>query len=710
MIRKILTFILATIASITIPCGLFMTGCSSEPQHAHTYGEVSYVWEQNDTVCVATRVCTKDPTHVQTESAVATLNTVNPSTYLLEGSGTMEATFSNPVFERQTKSVVLPKKNAITSFEGAQIKGNEIIYVVSAETTSVNFTDIISVPDDCSFAILDTYNDVIENNDTANLWELYKGNNYGYKVRITTDGGEVIYSLNIHRIMDITVYYYDQNADEILFSETITSAQEYVPNAEQVNTLAGYTFNRFVDYEYNDYEICPLYDHTYIYVDRTPKTYTITFDENAGNMAGETTEIKYNSVPSFGRPERPGCTFLGWQVNDVQITDKYGQGYYYAKWNIAEDQTVVAMWQYDTYYIEYHLDGGKNNDGNITEYLAYDDDTFELLEPTKDDVFVVNSYETAVFKAEDGSAEKLAGVDYYTNSKIRVNRRTTKFVFDGWYSDSNFENEITTLTFTYGTINLYAKWTEQAPKEEVSDVDWLIVDENGNYNPNGSYLLMGTYPQTIKSADVTIDTTLNGSNGWNVGSDGNLYKAISASPYVSQVSPATYYFSDNTKIVKNQVYYFKLEPMRWRIVNNPEDGGWGMLMADKAIDTNIYDLQGEPSYENSYLREFFLTNFYGLHFSESSKAVMVTNAIFNDLGSTKEDGIYYPKGWEKIWDSNPYVGKALNDKIYAYSASELTNPSLGFSTYFTTKDAKRTVKPTDYALAKGAAARTDGEY
>lgn len=679
---------------------------------SHNYGTPTYTWSDDE--CTATRICANDNTHVETESVSATLTTETQPTYFATGSGSLEAAFTNPAFETQTKSVVLPMKDALLSFDGAIINGYEIIYVVSSETTSVNFTDIISVPEDCSFAILDPYYDPIENNDTANLWQLYQGNNDGYKLRITADGNDgydIIYPLTIHRICEVTIYYYDSTIGETLYSETITSAQEYVPNAEYVNNLAGYTFNRFTDYYYNDYQVTTLYGDTYIYVDRTPKTYTVTFDENAGDMAGTTTEITYNSVPQFRIPQRPGCTFLGWQLNGAQITDRYGNGYYDAKWNIDSDQTVYALWDYSLYDIDYRLDGGKNSSDNITHYYAYDEEPFVLNDATRDDVSVVTSYETAVFKAEDGSSEKLAGIDYYTNSKIRVNRTATKYTFDGWYTDENFENVVTELNFTFGTIVLYAKWIEQDPVEEVAEVDWLVVNENNEYDPDGEYLLMGTYPQTIKSADVAIDTTLNGSNGWNVGSDGNLYKAISASPYNSEYSPRTYYFSDNTKIVKGQTYYFKLEPMRWRIINNPKTGGWAMLMADKAIDSNIYDLQKEPGYENSFLREFFLTNFYGMHFAQSTKDLMVTNPIYNDRGSTKEDGWMYPFGFEDVWDSNPFLGKALNDPIYAYSASELTSDSLGFSTKFTTKDEKRTVKPTDYALAKGAAARTaDDQY
>lgn len=703
---KLLTFILALIACITIPCGI--VGCSTVPPHAHTYGEVTYTWEENDTVCVATRICSLDETHVQTERATATFETTTEATYTQTGSGTAQATFTNPAFETQTKTVVLPKKNALASFDGAQINGNEILYVVSAETKSVNFTDKIIVPEDCTFAVLDPYNDPIENNDTSNLWDLNQGNNTGYKLRITSNGGEQIdYTLTIHRIWEIYVDYYDRTNGESLYGEWVTSAQEYVPDAEKVNELEGYTFNRFTDYYWEDYQTTVLYEHTTIYVDRTPKTYTATFDENAGDKAGLTAEVAYNSVVNFPVPERPGCWFLGWELNGVKITDEYGQGYYGRKWNVAKDNEVVALWGYNYYVINYHLDGGKNNKNNITDYYAYDD-AFTLLDPTKENTTVVNSYKTAVFQAEEGSDIKLAGIDYYTNSKIRVDRTSTSFVFDGWYTEDTFENKVAELNFTYGTINLYAKWVEQNPENEVVDLDWLVVDEDGTYNPNGSYLLMGTYPQTIKSADVTIDTTLNGSNGWNVGSDGNLYKEVVANPYVAQVSPRTYYFSDNTAVVKNTTYYFKLEPMRWRILLRPEDGGWTFLMSDKAIDANVFDPSVSPRnpvYQTSLLRQFCTTNFLSMNIPQTVQDVMKSGNLYNNLQSTLEAGSKVPQGWDNsIWNNNPYVSnEEIKDKVYVFSISELTDTDFGFSRYMTTKDTKRQVTPTDYAIARGIA-------
>ena len=156
MKKRILPFILGLIACVALGCGVAMAGCGDEP-HVHAFGEVSYVWKENDTVCVATRTCTLDSTHVEEERAEATLTTTTESTYKVNGAGTMSVTFINPAFEAQTKNVVLPTKDAIASFEGAEFLDDQIRYVVSSETLSVQFNNVIEVPEDCTLTILDDY-------------------------------------------------------------------------------------------------------------------------------------------------------------------------------------------------------------------------------------------------------------------------------------------------------------------------------------------------------------------------------------------------------------------------------------------------------------------------------------------------------------------------------------------------------------------------
>ncbi len=704
MKKKIATFLLTV--CMMVLCAFVAVACN-EQSHSHTFGEVTYTWSEDNTVCTATRVCQGDSTHVETEQAQATITTTQESTYLQVGVGEANVSFANPNFESQSKSITLPKKNAITAFDGAIVDGNDILYVVSKDTTSLNFSTLIQVPDDCTLTILDTYNDPVENNDTANIYPFQDGSENDFKIKIVAGNGEtVFYDLMVHKIYEITVTYKETGSNgAILYTETIDSAQVYTPNPDYVNNLEGYTFQSLKDWNNNDCVPTVLYWDTYYFVERTPNRYIVTFDVNAGDLAGESEEVVYGTVPNLPVPNRPGCEFLGWELDGLMITwdNGYGKGGF--TWNITQTTEIVAKWEYDTYSIRYELDGGINNSENITSYRAYDG-SFTLKDPTKADALIVNSYKTAVLKAEEGSL-----VDYYTNNKIRVDQTAKKYTFAGWYLDDKFENRVTTLELTFGTRVLYAKWTEQAPVNEVVDVDYLLVDKDGNYDPDGDYLLMGSYFQTVKSADVTIDTTLNGSNGWSVGSDGCLYKDTSA--YKRTSSANDYYFSDNTQIVGGETYYFKLEPIRWRLLNghpNPNGQGWTVLMSDKALTANPYDTQNEASYETSYLREFLNTNFLGLHFNDTMKAIMVDNNVDNSVSSTKEMGLYAPQGFEEEWENNPYVCANTTDKIYAMSASELTSTSLGFSTRFTAKDARRTVTATDYALAMGSYIKLDGEY
>lgn len=49
------------------------------------------------------------------------------------------------------------------------------------------------------------------------------------------------------------------------------------------------------------------------------------------------------------------------------------------------------------------------------------------------------------------------------------------------------------------------------------------IDKDGTPNENGEYILFGMYPQTIKSADITIDQNDVDANGYYLGSDGERY-------------------------------------------------------------------------------------------------------------------------------------------------------------------------------------------
>ena len=84
---------------------------------------------------------------------------------------------------------------------------------------------------------------------------------------------------------------------------------------------------------------------------------------------------------------------------------------------------------------------------------------------------------------------------------------------------------------------------------------------------DGDYIYFGEYPQTLKADDVTI-TSETDSRGYYLGSDGNYYAMVTADPYVDGMaadptSKST--FTTGASVIEGEVYYFKVEPIRWRI-------------------------------------------------------------------------------------------------------------------------------------------------
>lgn len=72
----------------------------------HAYGEASYTWAKDGNAykCTATRVCTHDASHKETETVTATYAVTTSATCETNGVGTYTATFTNGAFAEQTKT------------------------------------------------------------------------------------------------------------------------------------------------------------------------------------------------------------------------------------------------------------------------------------------------------------------------------------------------------------------------------------------------------------------------------------------------------------------------------------------------------------------------------------------------------------------------------------------------------------------------------
>ncbi len=77
--------------------------------HVHDWGEPEYTWLNDDTEVKAKRICKTDPSHVEEETVRTVKKTVKPATEEEEGEMVITAEFTNPAFQAQSKTVVIPK-------------------------------------------------------------------------------------------------------------------------------------------------------------------------------------------------------------------------------------------------------------------------------------------------------------------------------------------------------------------------------------------------------------------------------------------------------------------------------------------------------------------------------------------------------------------------------------------------------------------------
>ncbi len=421
------------------------------------------------------------------------------------------------------------------------------------------------------------------------------------------------------------------------------------------------------------------FDYIFVYSDydvpESLKEVIITGGESIADGAFEgctslTTVTIPDTVTTLGDNVFEGCTSLEKIIFNGTIE----------QWKALEsnssdnDKLIVecADGRY-RYRVTYDLDGGVNAASNPSSYtrdtLGGADGSIALADPIK--LYDYNG---------DGSFE--VAPDGYT--------------FLGWYKDPSFEQEVTSLTLDLGDVTLYAKWSEPVSQT----VQYLRVDENNEVDAQGEYILFGWYPQTIKSSDVTVGDVAD-EDGYYLGSDGERYAKVVADPHESG-----YTFSDGSDVTNGDTYYFKVEPIRWRILS--ESGGSAFILADGIIANHYYHhttssttIEGETVYANNYkhsdIREWLNGEFLNTAFGEVAQSLIETTEVDNSVYSTG-------------YDSNPWACENTFDKVFLLSYREVTNSEYGFSSDDEDYGTARQMTVSDYACSTGAYMDTSGDY
>lgn len=275
------------------------------------------------------------------------------------------------------------------------------------------------------------------------------------------------------------------------------------------------------------------------------------------------------------------------------------------------------------------------------------------------------------------------------------------------------------------------------------------------YTRDGNYIYFGYWPQTLER-DENVIAKLNEMAGtpplprdkenpynweshegttymWQkiVIYNGTKYLGVQMNDY-----RASGVYALSSYIMKNgyftfEVYWFKYEPIKWRILTT--SGNSAYIMSDIALDSfsiqpdryqGFYneeygvfrtDQNGnmDGTYANNweycFLRGWLNETFYNAVFNDLQKEIIQTTHLDNTARSSNPND--YPKyyGYGENAGKNKYADqcKDTDDKIFLLSLRDVTTTEYGFNKDVKAEDSARNLKASDFAKFHGAPMNTN---
>lgn len=298
-------------------------------------------------------------------------------------------------------------------------------------------------------------------------------------------------------------------------------------------------------------------------------------------------------------------------------------------------------------------------------------------------------------------------------------------IFIGWKDDlGNVVNPLNGVKITRNNTKFTAMWETQADvlAREETNFDWSTVvpvnlDILGNYTViDSNYVTFGLYPQTVKAVNIFISKNVS-SNGYYLGSDGYYYLKVDNYQF-SDVAGSYNKFLDGQSIEAGKVYYFKIEPIKWRILteayNDANEINQGkLLLASIIIDQcTFYDAVTKRTIEENGVSKVvypgnykysnvraFLNSFDGTGIENDTVSIdWSANGFYaKAFTNTQKNLLKEITINNKYWKNNVQYGDNTSDKVFLISKNEILTNSYGF-----TNDSKRKMLVSDYAHIKGA--------
>lgn len=203
------------------------------------------------------------------------------------------------------------------------------------------------------------------------------------------------------------------------------------------------------------------------------------------------------------------------------------------------------------------------------------------------------------------------------------------------------------------------------------------------YNIERKFILFGEYPQTL--AEYITKESLTQKPDFQ-----GYYRAISGNDRYAEATAKPYMNGDtlafNCEYKEGEKYYFKVEPIRWRILKRT--GKQALILCDSIIANRRFDASSND-YAKSEIRSWLNEEFYNTAFNEEQKPLIQITEVDNSAVSTG-------------CKSNPFASENTFDKIFLPSFQDVTNPDYGFNPDATIREKVKKRKSSDFALSQGA--------
>ena len=208
----------------------------------------------------------------------------------------------------------------------------------------------------------------------------------------------------------------------------------------------------------------------------------------------------------------------------------------------------------------------------------------------------------------------------------------------------------------------------------------LPAGTNGSAGTSATYVLFGEFPQSEKATSVSID--------FNVTKNSGAY---------------TYYKgSDDAWYAELKGKYYKVEPIKWRVLTTNYNGtGKKLLLSENALVKCVYnDNEATNIYQYSNIRAYlnglneYEKGFLQTAFTLKEQDAIAKTVIIDDERSTNPDDnpTLFDNG------NNPNVtNMAFEDKIFLLSVQEVTKKEFGFDSADKADELKK-VLATDFGI------------